>query len=146
MSYTSNTPRYNSGYSGNRSFDSNRNERAYTPRQELPVPTEPPKPIDPLSRDLILFKGNYYDVAKLQAQRGPEITVGQHELNDDEVIAAKESRPFPTELINAAPIFAKYEGKYVILLGMQAVLNAVSQQLPIKGKLLSSPTLKNAKL
>jgi hypothetical protein len=70
--------------------------------------------------------------------------VEHHELNDDVEIAAKESRPLPTELVNAAPIFAKYEGKYVILMGMQAVLNAVAEQRPIKGKLLSNPTLKNA--
>lgn len=145
------------GYGNNRNFDSTRgqqrpNHSAYRSqdRYASPPPVEPPvvevkKPIDPTTRDIIIFKGNFYDVPMLLKQTGPMITVPENELNDVEENAAKASRDLPEDVLNySTPVFAKYEGKYVVLLGAQALEKAVKEKRTIVGRFLSNPTLKRA--
>lgn len=131
----------NSGRSVGRSrYAEQRLEEPVVPQVE-----EPKVQIDPTSRDLICFKGRYYVVDLLRKQTGPEIQVKTEELADDIENAAKESRPMSEEIQNLKPVFAKYEGKYVVLLGLKAVLDQLRKDghnATIKGRLLSNPVLK----
>lgn len=115
------------------------------PVAPVPLPVAAPKPvIDPASQDMVLFKGNYYTVKGLRAQRGPIISVEQKDLCTDPKIVAKASRELPEEVDNGHVVFAKYEGKYVVLIGINVALRAMVEDVAVPGKLLSNPTLKNA--
>lgn len=135
-----------SDYAGNRDRNSSRHQQ-WAPREEVapPVVEEVKEPIDPTSRDLILFKDRFYAVELLRKQAGPEIQVKVEELAADIENAAKESRPMSEEIQNLKPVFAKYEGHYVVLLGLKTVLAQLrtdGHNAVIKGRLLSNPVLK----
>ena len=51
-----------------------------------------------------------------------------------------------TELYEHEPVIAKYEGKYVVLLGHKKAQEQLTNTGKLIGKLLSNPTLKRAKL
>lgn len=87
------------------------------------------------------FKGNKYDVNKLAKKAGPIITVKADELHEenDTLVEIKEGQ---SDLVVA--LFAKYEGKYVLLTGRGAFAGPLKEGLPITGKLLSNPVLKTA--
>jgi hypothetical protein len=106
---------------------------------------EPPKPVDPKSRDLMRFKDNYYAVELLHAQSniGPKIEVTSDELHDNFITLVVPSRELPEVTLAHEPVFTKYEGKYVVLLGLKAVMAwAKSGNGKLKGRLLSSVALK----
>lgn len=138
----SRTPR--SDYAGNRDRSTSRHQQ-WAREETTPVVEEVKEPIDPTTRDLIHFKDRYYAVELLCKQAGPEIMVKAEELADDIETAATESRQLPQEIYSLKPVFAKYEGKYVVLLGLKSVLDQLRRDghnAVIKGRLLSNPVLK----
>lgn len=122
--------------------------RYEAPAAAVPVVEVPKIPVNPKSRDLMFFKGNHYAVEMLRAQSkgGPLIEISRSELQG---IAAMptSSRELPAEVLDLAPVFAKYEGKYVVLLGMKSIVDRLSTvpeeaDIKFKGRLLSNPSLK----
>lgn len=95
---------------------------------------------------VILFKGNRYSTALLSKQAGPSISIEPHDLHPDAEIVKSWNGTVssPLEDDMGLPVFAKYEGKYVALLGAGTVAACLKDNKPLKGKLLSNPTLKRA--
>lgn len=86
----------------------------------------------------ITFKGNTYSVEALSKQTGPDIEITEKDLHPD-------NRLVGTIIIGTGkPIFAKYEGKYVVLANKMVIDEAIQNNKPLKGKLLSNPVLKRA--
>lgn len=94
----------------------------------------------------VVFKGNYYAIASLRVQSGPMITIRPEELHEDQSVRIWPEVMNIVELDRAAPLFAKYEGKYVVLLGKHHMERLLAETRPalLEGKLLSNPTLKRA--
>lgn len=112
-----------------------------------PAPVEPPKPAINLSRTAhVHFKDNNYDIALLRMQAGPKIEVGKSELHSTVFAQVRVAELPLADLYSYDPIFAKYEGKYVIVLGHKAAEDQLTKNGKMTGKLLSNPTLKRAKL
>lgn len=159
MSYNNkNGSSYGNGYGRGRPQDQGlySGRSAYPSRTEAPAPAPEPTPvkIDPKSRDLIGFKDHYYGVDLLRNQTGPAITFTLDELHEDFMTLAIPSRDLPQDAIDSDPIWNKFEGKYVCLLGLkkaiaqfQAAINHSVDKKgdgKLSGKLLSNPTLKRA--
>lgn len=89
----------------------------------------------------LLFKGNKYDIAALAKKTGPTITIQNNELHPENgrLVEIKEGY---TDLVT--PLLVKYEGKYVVLTGHNALKDVLKEGLPITAKLLSNPVLKLA--
>lgn len=101
--------------------------------------------IDIRERDIITFKGNHYDLELLLKQAGTKIDpFEKSELHDNFMTLATPSREFSDAVKDHDPIFAKYEGRYVVLVGLKKVLAQFQASEPITGKLLPNPVLKNA--
>lgn len=106
---------------------------------------EPVKAVDISNRDIVTFKGNHYDLEALLRQAGTKIDpFAKSELHDNFMTLAVPSREFSEDVLNHEPIFAKYEGKYVVLVGLKKVLAQFHANEPITGKLLPNPVLKYA--
>lgn len=106
---------------------------------------EPVQPIDIRNRDIVTFKGNHYDLEALLRQPGTKIDpFSKSELHDNFMTLAVPSREFSDTVKDHAPILAKYEGKYVVLVGLKKVLEQFHANEPIVGKLLPNPVLKHA--
>jgi hypothetical protein len=106
---------------------------------------EPVKAIDIRNRDIVTFKGNHYDLEALLRQPGTKIDpFNKDELHDNFMTLAVPSREFSDTVKDHAPILAKYEGKYVVLVGLKKVLEQFHANEPIVGKLLPNPVLKHA--
>lgn len=148
MPYNSNAPRYNSGSNDGRSFDQNRTRTPYQTREVTPPPpvVEAPKPVDLSTINHLTFKGNAYGVDKLKSQSGPEVRVTSDEMHLKFDTLSEFNRDVYDLAKDMNPIITKYEGKYVVLLGHYRALEQLQKSGGLKGKLLSSPALKNAKL
>ena len=98
---------------------------------------------------VINFKNNRYTVDQLgrQSSSGPMIEISSDDLHPDFITNVSFPKDMPEELQKRSPVFAKYEGKYVVLLGGQSVSVAlakvaVGESIKLKGRLLSNPMLK----
>lgn len=98
---------------------------------------------------VVRFKDNRYSADQLshQSSSGPMIEIGSEELHDNFSSMVQISPGLPPELLNRTPIFAKYEGKYVVLLGGGSMIDARrkasnGEPYKLKGRLLSNPMLK----
>ncbi len=98
---------------------------------------------------VVRFKDNQYSADQLshQSSSGPMIEIGSDELHDNFISMVQTSPGLPPELMNRTPVFAKYEGKYVVLLGASSVIDAhrnaaKGEPYKLKGRLLSNPMLK----
>lgn len=98
---------------------------------------------------VVHFKENKYSADQLshQSSSGPMIEIGSDELHDNFISMVQTTPGLPPELMNRTPVFAKYEGKYVVLLGVSTVLEAhrkaeKGESYQLKGRLLSNPMLK----
>ena len=97
----------------------------------------------------VRFKDNQYSAEALarQSSSGPMIEIGSDELHDNFISMVTTAPGLSPELMSRAPVFAKYEGKYVVLLGQQTVAAiaaklGVGESAKLKGRLLSNPMLK----
>lgn len=91
----------------------------------------------------IVFKNKKYSVGKLQRLTGPMLEINPGDLHAD---SSSLVEGYP-EVLNAdysLPLVNKFEGFYVVLLGRKAFDQAIIDKKPIKCKLISNPTLKNA--
>ncbi len=93
---------------------------------------------------LITFKGNRYksgllsDNAKMNGTPTIEVKTTELHPNFETMVSSIGELPLGHE-----PVFAKYEGSYVVLLGKEKVLQGKQEgKLFIRGKLLSNPMLK----
>ena len=98
---------------------------------------------------VVHFKENKYSADQLshQSSSGPMIEIDSSELHDNFITMVSLPRDMPEEMQKRTPVFAKYEGKYVVLLGGQSVSVAlakvaVGESIKLKGRLLSNPMLK----
>lgn len=89
----------------------------------------------------VKFKGNYYSIALLLKQAGPTIEIESKDLdgNPSAQLWPEVEETVKAEWENMMPIYARYEGKYVLLLGKAKKPSASGV---VKGKFLSNPTLK----
>ncbi len=102
-----------------------------------------------MAASTVRFKENQYSAELLSSQSssGPMIEISSDELHDNFVSMVTATPGLPAELMNRAPVFAKYEGKYVVLLGAGAAIEAYrkapqGETFKLKGRLLSNPMLK----
>jgi hypothetical protein len=82
------------------------------------------------------------------ARSGPEIVVNPGDLNDQsqKEHQVKMSQPVPS-LDDGPVIFFKQNGKYTVLTGKNKVeCLGIKTKAPIKGRLISSVSIKNAKV
>lgn len=94
---------------------------------------------------VVKFKGNTYSLKKLLKQAGPQIEFDKDQLHPDyKTLTVCEGEIDWMAHHKGAPIFAKYEGKYVPVLGYLTVFDLATEGKVIKGKLLANPVLKNA--
>lgn len=98
---------------------------------------------------IVGFKDNKYLVDQIghQSSSGPMIEISSDELHENFITMVSFPRELPEELQNRTPIFAKYEGKYVVLLGLGSIMASYrsvkeGQSIKLKGRLLSNPMLK----
>ncbi len=98
---------------------------------------------------IVGFKENRYSADALAhtSGAGPMIEISSNELHDNFISMVKTVPGLPPELMSRTPVFAKYEGKYVVLLGVSTVLEAhrkaeKGESYQLKGRLLSNPMLK----
>jgi hypothetical protein len=112
---------------------------AAAPAVEEPAPKIPDVPY-------LKFKGNIYGIGKLQAQAGTKISFERAELHDDFQRLVEITSDIPTVVEEIEPIFAKWEGKYVVLLGLKKALEQFQAGGKMSGKLLANPVLKHARL
>lgn len=157
----------NSGYRNDgapRRFDNDSRNRFSRTEEVVPVVEVPKVPIDPTAHDLIAFKDRYYDIGKIRGQlkAAPKIDVEVGELHENYMGLAIPTRELPEDVLNLEPVFTKFEGKYVVLLGKHRVLAKMDaktaevlatkridnsqteeeRKFYLKGTLLSNPTLK----
>lgn len=153
MSFNSNAPRYSSGYGRGRPQDRDlqSGRSSYPSRYPVaaPAPVEEVKePVDPKSRDLIGFKDHYYSVDMVRTQAAlpstPQIEFDVAELHDSFMTLAVPSRDLPADALEVEPIWNKFEGKYVCILGLKKAIAQFNSGGKLAGKLLSNPTLKRA--
>jgi hypothetical protein len=96
----------------------------------------------------VRFKDNTYsaDILRAQSGSGPVIEINGAELHEKFDTLVSTTVEASEKLNKNTPIFTKYEGKYVVLLGLEIVLanisNAEGQPVKLKGRLVSSPMLK----
>ena len=75
------------------------------------------------------------------AATGPTVEIDAAELDMENYPTL--SRPVQTKL----PVFFKYNGKFIVLLGQELVVAALmANKAKIKGKLVSTPMLKKARI
>ena len=98
---------------------------------------------------VINFKDNRYTADQLghQSSSGPMIEISSDDLHPDFTTNVSFPKDMPEELQKRSPVFAKYEGKYVVLLGLGSVMESCrkageGQVIRLKGRLLSNPMLK----
>ena len=98
---------------------------------------------------IVNFKENRYSADALahSSGSGPMIEISSDELHDNFISMVRTTPGLPPELMNRVPVFAKYEGKYVVLLGATTVIEAhrkaeKGEPYKLKGRLLSNPMLK----
>jgi hypothetical protein len=90
----------------------------------------------------VTFKGHLYKLRAMQdnLNSAPKIEIKMSELHPDGENLVLQGNGVPAE---AEPIFAKYEGAYVVLVGTSAVQRAKQEgTLFLRGRLLSNPMLK----
>lgn len=103
-----------------------------------------------LSKQLIVqFKDNRYsaELLNLQSGSGPMIEIDSEELHENFITIVSLSNQSSEEMQKRVPVFAKYEGKYVVLLGLSTVMESCRESgnnssVKLKGRLLSNPMLK----
>ena len=98
---------------------------------------------------IVRFKDNQYSADQLghQSSSGPLIEISSDELHDNFISMVSTTPGLPPEMMNRTPVFAKYEGKYVVLLGLGSIMASYrsvkeGQSIKLKGRLLSNPMLK----
>lgn len=126
-------------------YDNNRSWR----RDEQPVP-EPIVEVefDPTGKKCMVFNGHYYDYAKIVSLGGfgPNALVENtnlHERGLDFITINFERKP---EDDKHAVIVLPYEGKLVVLVGMDKVKTDLAGGKPVKARLLSKVAAKKAML
>lgn len=149
MSY--NDQRNDDRYNSNRSYGNTNerfNNRISAPLNPVIAPAVEVKvAIDPTQRDLIAFKDKLFCVKLLGMQGGIAIVVtaeGVISMHKDCMTIATPTREFSEDLQNQEPIFARWEGQYVVVLGHRKAQEQFKSSGRMKGKLLSNPTLKRA--
>lgn len=103
--------------------------------------------IDPTQRDLIAFKDKLFCAKLLSVQAGHAVTIeaeGEYKYHPDFIKISTPTRELAEELHNHDPIFARWEGGYVVVLGHKKALEQFKSSGRMKGKFLSNPTLKRA--
>lgn len=97
----------------------------------------------------IQFKDNLYSAEAIQtcSKSGPMIEISSDQLHDYFFTLVSLPRDMPDELQKQTPVFAKYEGKYVLLLGLAKVMERYrsageGNAIKLKGRLVSNPMLK----
>lgn len=93
--------------------------------------------------DCIVFKNKKYSTSKLMRLAGPMLEISPGDLHADSN-SLVEGYPDVLNADYSLPLVNKYEGFYVVLLGRKAFEQAIIDKQPIKCKLISNPTLKNA--
>jgi hypothetical protein len=108
----------------------------------------------------LLFKGEEYRLDQILslAKSGPPIEVKLEELNQlgiQKIASEPEEQPYVArhcpplqEYQEHPPVFFKQEGKFTVLLGHEQVRKAClkSGAIVVKGKLISGPQLKKARI
>lgn len=91
----------------------------------------------------VVYKGKRYSVAKLQKQSGPilELTAGQIHLETNSMVEGTREVLYADYSL---PIVNKFDGLYVVVLGRKAFEDAIVNKQPVKCKLVSNISLKNA--
>lgn len=101
-------------------------------------------------RTLLTLNGVQYRLAlvKQNARPGPEIAATFAELNDHSKVEHQVVLdPALTELDIGPVIFFKQNGKYTVLTGFgKFFTDGIPHTTPVRGRLISSVALKNAKL
>jgi hypothetical protein len=102
------------------------------------------------AKPFIAFKGHQYNAEAVLAHlaMAPAVEVPQAALSHE---ANVEPRDKLTDRVRAKlfyrePVFAKFEGKFVVLLGEHTAAAELAQQGKVKGRLISNPTLKRCLL
>jgi hypothetical protein len=112
-------------------------------RVHVDVPT-PQKAEDPKDALRLTFKGNDYNVGKLLKLAGTSITFKHEDLHEDYLTLAEFKGEMPEDVQNHGPVVAKYEGKFVVLLGIKKIGEQFRAGKGFTARLLSNPVLKNA--
>jgi len=81
------------------------------------------------------------DAVVAVAASGPTVEIDASDLD-------MENFPILSKSVEVKlPVFYKYNGKFIVLLGQELVVNALmAKKTKVKGKLVSSPMLKKAKV
>lgn len=100
-----------------------------------------------MEQALLTFHGHDYHVAKVITRAGDAPRV-EFKLDELDLIGAhpvrlsKDMAPY-----RGTPLFYKFEGKYVVLLGSEVVREKIEAgQQTIAGRLISGPSLKRARV
>lgn len=113
-------------------------------RMRVHVETSVAPTIDPKDIPLISFKGNRYDISKLLKLAGTSITFKHEDLHEAYLTLASFEGAMSDDVRDHVPIVAKYEGKFVVLLGIKKIGEQFRAGKGYSARLLSNPVLKNA--